>query len=98
MAPDRQVAGGQASPAERGIGTPKESSAEGQQPKEKAAPVSETGKQDQERQKPPRDNAAMRVSAPLDMQTVLLVLIRLAYCFLAALNRMTTVEGFVRSS
>jgi hypothetical protein len=45
---------------------PKESSAEGQQPKEKSAPVSETGKQDQERQKPPRDNAATRLNEILE--------------------------------
>ena len=45
---------------------PKESSAEGQQPKEKAAPVSKTGKQDQERQKPPRDNAATRLTELLE--------------------------------
>jgi hypothetical protein len=66
MATDREAPGGQASPAERGIVTPKESSAEGQQPKEKAAPVSETGKQDQEKQKPPRDNAATRLTELLD--------------------------------
>jgi hypothetical protein len=45
---------------------PKESSAEGKEPKEKAAPVSETGKQDQEKQKPPRDNAATRLNELLE--------------------------------
>jgi len=33
---------------------PKESSAEGQEPNGKAAPVSQTGNKDQEKQKPPR--------------------------------------------
>jgi hypothetical protein len=45
---------------------PKESSAEGQEPKEKPATVSETGKHDQEKQKPPRDNAATRLNEILE--------------------------------
>ena len=45
---------------------PKESSAEGQESKEKSAPVSETGNKDQEKQKPPRDNAAARLNELLE--------------------------------
>lgn len=45
---------------------PKESSAEGEEPKGKSAPASETGNKDQEKQKPPRDNAATRLNELLD--------------------------------
>ena len=45
---------------------PKESSAEGQEPKGKAAPASEAGNKDQEKQKPPRDNAASRLNELLE--------------------------------
>ena len=44
----------------------KESTAEGREPKEKVAPVSETGNKEQEKQKPLRDNAASRLNELLE--------------------------------
>ena len=45
---------------------PKESSAEGREPKEKVAPASEAGNKEQEKPKPPRDNAASRLNELLE--------------------------------
>ena len=66
MASDRKTAGGQASAAERGIGTPERIFRRGPRAQGKIPPASEAGKQDQDRQKPPRDNAGTRLNEILD--------------------------------